>query len=266
MIVSREPEDEKAIVKKEEVPNLFPVARALFKSGIFPNVRNEYGAFSIVQYGHELGIGPMTALQSMSIVQGKICMAGQMMLSIALRNGVTYEIKIHNSDKCEILFVNGKIQFLSSFTIAEAKQAGIWKAQGGWEKYPQDMLFWRTVTRGLRRVCPDAILGLYAKEELEDAPALNNITQEIQEEKEPLQQAIELIHGDEDDRLSAIHAESQKKMEEIKERLLACKNKFELKGAWQKRYNEMQNSLLPEHLAELTSLKDTLKEKLNGNK
>ena len=35
--------EERALIKKEgeEVPNLFPVARALFKSGIFPNVRNE---------------------------------------------------------------------------------------------------------------------------------------------------------------------------------------------------------------------------------
>ena len=219
----------------------------------------------------------MTALQSMAIVQGKICMAGQMMLSIALRNGVTYEIKTHNSEKCEILFVNGKIQFLSSFTIAEAKQAGIWKAQGGWEKYPQDMLFWRTVTRGLRRVCPDAILGLYAKEELEDAPPLNNITPTVQEgqktiaarvwaSKEPEIVIDEPPPESDDDRLSTIHAESQKKMEEVRERLLACKNKFELRGAWEKRYAEIQNSLLPEHFAELTSLKNSLKEKLNGNK
>jgi len=166
-------EESKALVKKEDAPTLYPVARALFKSGIFPAVKNEFGAYAIVQYGHELGVGPMTALQTMSIVQGKICMAGQMMLAIALRNGVTYEIKKHTSEICEIFFKSGNIQFTSSFSIPEAKQAGIWKAQGGWEKYPQDMLYWRAVTRGLRRVCPDAILGLYAKEELEDAPPLD---------------------------------------------------------------------------------------------
>ena len=166
-------EEGKEIVKKEEVPVLYPVARALFKSGIFPAVKNEFGAYAIVQYGHELGVGPMTALQTMSIVQGRICMAGQMMLAIALRNGVTYEIKKHTPEICEIFFKSGNIQFTSAFTIQEAKQAGIWKAQGGWEKYPQDMLYWRAVTRGLRRVCPDAILGLYAKEELEDATPLD---------------------------------------------------------------------------------------------
>ncbi len=172
--------------KKEEDTSLLTVARALFKSGIFPNVKNEFGAFAIVQYGHEMGIGPMTSLQSMAIVQGKICMSAQMMLSIALRNGVTYKIQKDTDEFCEILFKKNNIEYLSSFSIEEAKKAGIYKAQGGWEKYPRDMLFHRTVTRGLRRVCPDAILGLYAKEEIEDVAPITepiNITSQEQESK-----------------------------------------------------------------------------------
>jgi len=54
-------EEGKEIVKKEEHPVLITVANALFKSGLFPNVKNSYGAFAITQYGSELGIGPMTS-------------------------------------------------------------------------------------------------------------------------------------------------------------------------------------------------------------
>lgn len=172
---------------------LMEISRALFKSGIFPEVKNEWGAFAIVQYGMELGIGPMTSLQSMSFVRGKVCMAAQMMLSIAMQKGVTFTINVHTSESCEILFKNKKLEFLSSFTIAEAKQAGIWKTQGGWDRFPQDMLFWRTVTRGLRRVCPDAILGLYAREELEDAPSLK--VEPTTNQKEALSSNSSLISG-----------------------------------------------------------------------
>jgi hypothetical protein len=246
-------EETKALIKKEEVPNLFPVAKALFTSGIFPNVKNEFGAFAVVQYGHELGIGPMTALQSMSIVQGKICMSGQMMLSIALRNGITYQIKEHTSTKCQILFKGSNIEFLSSFTVEEAKQAGIWKAQGGWEKFPQDMLFWRTVTRGLRRVCPDAILGLYAKEELEDAPLLDaTIIENYGEQRAEVTKS----EGKEEPPHSP---PSPDYLSEVIKHIDGYKNIFELKNGFDKHKAEWRENLTPEGFQKVIDKKDAMK-------
>ncbi len=166
-------EEGKEIVKKEEHPVLITVANALFKSGLFPNVKNAYGAFAITQYGSELGIGPMTALQTMAIVSGKICMGAQMMLSLAIKAGVSFKIIKDDNNECQIHFKRGELEYTSSFSIAEAKQAGIYRDQSGWTKYPRDMLYWRAVTRGLRRVCPDVITGLYAIEEIQDAIPLN---------------------------------------------------------------------------------------------
>ena len=241
-------EDNKALIIKGDAPPLYPVARALFKSGIFPAVKNEFGAYAIVQYGHELGVGPMTALQTMSIVQGRICMAGQMMLAIALRNGVTYEIKKHTPEMCEIFFKNGNIHFTSTFTVQEAKQAGIWKAQGGWEKYPQDMLYWRTVTRGLRRVCPDVITGLYAIEELQDAIPLNAKIEEAQVVEETPMEDVEKPPplGYED---------YYKRMSEIK-------NIYEMKAWWAKHGAELKKNLNENEMNELIKYKDFLKENL----
>lgn len=165
-------EENKSLVKVE-FPDLLPTARALFKSGLFPNVRNEFGAFSIIQYGFELGIPPMTSLQTMAIISGKICLAGQVMLSIALRNGLEYKIQKDTTDECIVHLKFKNTEYTSSFTIAEAKQAGVYRDNSGWTKFPKDMLFWRAITRGLRRVCPDLILGLYAKEEIEGAPPLD---------------------------------------------------------------------------------------------
>jgi hypothetical protein len=204
-------EDGKEIVKKEEHPVLITVANALFKSGLFPNVKNSYGAFAITQYGSELGIGPMTALQTMAIVSGKICMGAQMMLSLAIKSGVSFKIVKDDNNECQIHFKRGDLEYTSSFSISEAKQAGIYRDQSGWTKYPRDMLYWRTVTRGLRRVCPDVITGLYAIEEIQDAIPLNAKVEEAQVVGEPNSEGSDLPPP-----ASSTYEDFKKQMDEIK--------------------------------------------------
>lgn len=173
------------VPEKRDDVGLIRISEVLFKSGMFPLVKNAAGAFCITQYGAELGIGPMTSLQCISIVQGRLCMSAAMMLSLGIKSGVQYAILKHTNEECQIKFSRGSTEFVSSFSIADAKQAGIYRDQSGWTKYPQDMLFWRAVTRGLRRVAPDVILGLYAKEELEEAAPLNgSVTVEPEPAKE----------------------------------------------------------------------------------
>ncbi len=231
------------VVESKELA-LIKVGESLFKSGLFPNVKNPFGAYAIVQYGAELGIGPMTALQTMAIISGKICMAGQMMLSIALKNGVSYRILKDSDEECQVSFKRDTLEYTSSFSIKEAKQAGIWRAQSGWEKFPRDMLFWRAVTRGLRRVAPDVILGLYAIEEIKDAPTLDAKVEDITPEPPKQEQPKSNI--------STLSFESaMKRMEEIQ-------NIFELKAWWTKHFPEVK-AMGEEEQGELTAYKDHLK-------
>lgn len=242
----------KEIVKKEEHPVLITVANALFKSGLFPNVKNSYGAFAITQYGSELGIGPMTSLQTMAIVSGKICMGAQMMLSLAIKSGVSFKIIKDDNNECQIHFKRGELEYTSSFSIAEAKQAGIYRDQSGWTKYPRDMLYWRTVTRGLRRVCPDVITGLYAIEELQDAIPLNAKVEEAQ--------VVEEVPMEDVEKPPPLgYEEYYKRMSEIA-------NPHELKNWWSKHYKDMEKSLSQEQFAEIVNYKDFLKNKFAEEK
>ncbi len=227
--------------------SLIKVADVLFKSQLFPNAKNSYGAYAIVQYGSELEIPPMTALQTMSIISGKICMAAQMMLTLALKRGVEYKITVDSDKEVVVIFSRkGFEPYISSFSIEEAKRAGIFKAQGGWEKWPRDMCFWRAVTRGLRRIAPDVILGLYAIEEIKDAPPLN----------EPVEAEV-VDNGKKEEKKETPPPElltfdfANKRMNEIK-------NIFELKAWWTKHFKEIGG--LPEaEVKELTAFKDHLK-------
>lgn len=143
------------------------VGSGLFKSGLFPNAKNEFGAYAIVQYGAELGIGPMMSLKNINIISGQVACNAQLMLTLALKKGVTYEV-LEESDKgAKIKFKRGGAEYTASFVKADADAAGL-SNKDNWKKYPRDMYFWRAVAKGVRRIAPDAVMGLYTAEEISE--------------------------------------------------------------------------------------------------
>ncbi|MFH1742521.1 MAG: hypothetical protein ABIH23_26245 [bacterium] len=155
---------------------LMRVAKGLFQSGLFPNTKNEYGAFAIVQYGHELGIPPMVALQNVNIINGKLCVNGQVMLSKALASGATYKVVSETNDGCSIEFSRNGTTYTSTFDKSDATAAGL-IGKDNWKKYPRDMYFWRAVAKGVRRIAPEAIMGLYLPDEIN--PDLNEVPRTV---------------------------------------------------------------------------------------
>ena len=71
-------------LKPDESLSLGKVAAGLFKSGLFPNAKNEFGAWAITQYGAELGVGPMMSLKNINIISGQLACNAQLMLSLAI--------------------------------------------------------------------------------------------------------------------------------------------------------------------------------------
>ena len=53
------------------------VSEGLFASGLFPNAKNKFGAFAIVQYGRELGIPPMMSLKNINLFSGQLACNAQ---------------------------------------------------------------------------------------------------------------------------------------------------------------------------------------------
>lgn len=141
------------------------VAVGLFKSGMFPNAKNEFGAFAIVEYGHELGIPPMMALKNINIISGQLACNAQLMLSMAMSRGVTYKVISETDKGATIEFKRGDITYKATFNEEDAKAAGL-TGKDNWKKYARDMYFWRAAAKGIRRIAPDAVLGLYTKDEI----------------------------------------------------------------------------------------------------
>jgi hypothetical protein len=163
---------EAIVVKPEESLTLQKVGIGLFKSGLFPNAKNEYGAFAIVEYGAELGVGPMMALKNINIISGQVACNAQLMLSLALRNGVTYTVKQETDTGAIIEFKRGEMSYTSEFSKKDAESAGL-LGKDNWKKYPKDMYFWRCVAKGVRRVAPDAVMGLYTPDEITEGKIMD---------------------------------------------------------------------------------------------
>lgn len=127
-------------------------------------------------YGREIGLGQMTALRDIFMVDGRAAIAAHRQLGILRRGGVrileseaTDErayIVAQRKDTSEIMRVE--------FTMEEAariQRKGKRLVDGdNWKSYPKDMLWARCVGRLTRRLGPDLIGGLppYVAEEIAD--------------------------------------------------------------------------------------------------
>lgn len=151
---------------------LMKVADKLHAAKLFPNAGSPEGVFAIVLYGHEHGIAPMTALNEIHVIHGKLGFSGQFIQAKIERVGLVVDVLQSDAEHCILEFSGrpGKKNHIEKFIFAEAKQAGLVKKGGAYETWPSEMMYWRCLTRGARRYAPDAILGMYHKDELVEIP------------------------------------------------------------------------------------------------
>ena len=168
---------ETAIVKRTEqttavsIPsaqNLRMLAQDFLNSGMFPAVKNVAGAITIIQYGHELGIPPVSALQTMAIVKGKLCMEAKAMQAVFQQHGGNVKVLERSKIRAKIeLSKPGMEPYTHEYTMDQAKTE-LLSGKDNWTKMPETMLYWRAVATGIRLYDPGVIFGLYSKEELTD--------------------------------------------------------------------------------------------------
>jgi len=149
------------------------VANACAKSGYYKDIRDASQAVVKMLAGRELGIGPVTALAHIHIVEGKPAAGATLLGAMVKRSGrYDYRVKNWTNDACEIAWFDRNEEIgVSSFTEADAKRAGL-AGKHNWKTYPKAMYFARALTQGIRAYCPDAAGGVvYTPEELQPAVA-----------------------------------------------------------------------------------------------
>lgn len=169
MIEKKDAGRQLAIREKEmSLDDTLTLGMTLYKSGLFPSATSQAGAVAVILAGRELGIGPVTSLNKIHIVKGKVCVSAEIMAAcIKNSKDCDYLIRKHTKSECDIeFFRNGKSSGHSTFTIDDAKQAKVYKDDSGWMKYPRNMLYARAMSNGARWYCANHISGAYIPEEV----------------------------------------------------------------------------------------------------
>lgn len=166
------------------------------------------GVFAIVQKAKSLSMDPLDALNgSLYYVQGKVEMTSQAMNQLIRQAGHSISKDAKSNDTICILHgrrADTGDTWTESFSMEEAKRAGIFRQGGPWTKYPRDMLFARALSRLARQLFPDVIKGCYVQGEIVSTYPGNIEDDEIEEISEELiskEQASlleELLNGHEE--------------------------------------------------------------------
>lgn len=126
-----------------------------------------------IQWGMELGLQPMQAMQSIAVINGRPSLWGDAMLALVKAHPAFEWIKEEcdgNVATCTIKR-RGEPEVVQSFSLEEAKRAGLTGKQGPWTQYPKRMLQMRARGFALRDAFPDALRGVVSAEEARDTPA-----------------------------------------------------------------------------------------------
>lgn len=127
-----------------------------------------------LEFGLELGLFPVQAIQSIAVINGKPSVWGDTALALVKAHedfeDIEESLEGGNDDMiatCKITR-RGQTPVERSFTVAQAKRAGLWGKSGPWQQYPQRMLQMRARSWAMRDSFPDALKGVGIREEVQD--------------------------------------------------------------------------------------------------
>lgn len=157
------------------------------------NIVNVETAFTVAQFGKELGFQPMQSFHYLISINGRLSLNAKGQSALCRKHGIRYrtikdsyyvyidekggsietEYKIpgksFNDRVTEIEFTriypdHTQIETVK-YLLSEAMKAEL-TGKDVWKKYERDMLYSRCLTRGLNRIASDIMGGLYTTDEV----------------------------------------------------------------------------------------------------
>ena len=125
-----------------------------------------------MQWGAEIGLKPLQALQSIAIINGRPSLWGDAVIAL-VRSSPLCEYVLETNDgtlaTCKVKR-RGEQEQVRTFSMTDAKTAMLLGKQGPWTTSPKRMLQMRARAFALRDVFPDVLRGLPVAEEVMDIP------------------------------------------------------------------------------------------------
>ena len=130
-----------------------------------------------VQWGYEMGLAPMQALQNIAVINGKPSVYGDAAMALVQASAVCEDVEEYFEEEGTVNPVavcvakrKGRKPVTVRFSVEDAKRAGLWGKQGPWSAYPKRMMQMRARGFALRDAFPDVLKGMITAEEAQDYP------------------------------------------------------------------------------------------------
>ena len=166
------------VLRPQSFAELSQFAQMAAKSALVP--RDYQGkpenVMLAVQMGSEVGLAPMQALQNIAVVNGRPAIWGDAMLGLIKASGMLTDIVETIAGEGDAMTATCVVKRANSspitatFSVADAKKAGLWGKQGPWTQYSRRMLQLRARGFACRDGFPDVLKGLISAEEAQDIP------------------------------------------------------------------------------------------------
>ncbi len=161
----------------QSMDEAYRLAKAVCVAGMAPKgLDTPEKAMVAIMHGLEVGLTPMAALQRIAVVNGRPTIWGDGAMGLVRGSGACEFIRetiAGDGDAmkatCQAKRKGETEPIVATFSVADAKKAGLWGKQGPWQQFPKRMLQMRARAFCLRDGFADVLGGLYLREEIEDS-------------------------------------------------------------------------------------------------
>lgn len=157
----------------QSIEEVFRLAQGIAASGLAPKGMDKPEQVTVaILTGLEIGLPPMFAIQKIAVINGRPSIWGDAVPAILLSRGFKLRERMEGIGDgmvahCEVVRPDGE-KVDRSFSVDDAKAAGLWGKSGPWQQYRKRMLQMRARGYACRDGAADALSGLYLREELDD--------------------------------------------------------------------------------------------------
>lgn len=216
--------------------------------------RNPADVLFVILVGESLGLNAATALMNIYNVNGMPTMKADLKLALAKRHPEYAGCEIDsNTERCIVKMKRRKENgteesIISTFTIEDAKRAGLFPKKDNWRNYPQRMLKARAISYAVNDLFPDIVFGMLSSEEAQD---IDQHTEKTMAEYKIIESEAEALPGsDTNDEFAELMAATQGVMRNLVDNKIdGFDNEF-------RRHSSIQKHLGCSMIAECTNFHD----------
>lgn len=165
-------QDQQFTLTPRNLSEAMEFAQIIAKSDMVPKhyIGKPGNVLVAVQMGAELGLKPMQALQGIAVINGNPGVWGDAMRALVISHPEFEDLIEDKRDtSCTVtLKRRGRSAVTTTFSMEDAKKAGLAGKAGPWQTAPKRMLQMRAFAFAARDLFADALKGIKSVEELRD--------------------------------------------------------------------------------------------------